>query len=117
MSTGYSIYTRDKSRIWKMNERVLMGTGGMQADQHALTSKLGIGHEDYKDKMGRDMNVHTASQVLSNNLYYKRFFPYYTFNILAGVMDDEEGKEEDSVMGCLYSYDAIGSFERVSTAC
>lgn len=39
-------------------------------------------------------------------MYGKRFFPFYTFNLLAGL--DENG------VGRVYGYDAIGSYDTVS---
>ena len=50
------------------------------------------------------MSTPAAAQMLSTMLYYKRFFPYYVSNILAGL--DENGK------GAIYSYDPVGHMEK-----
>mmetsp|Transcript_35762 Transcript_35762/g.62445 ORF Transcript_35762/g.62445 Transcript_35762/m.62445 type:complete len:125 (-) Transcript_35762:187-561(-) len=41
-------------------------------------------------------------------LYQRRLFPYYAFNIIAGI--DEDGA------GAVYGYDALGSAQRLGAA-
>ncbi|XP_011034390.1 PREDICTED: proteasome subunit beta type-1 [Populus euphratica] len=105
MSTGYNILTRDYSKIYKLADKCLMASSGFQADVKALQKVLGAKHLIYQHQHNKQMSCPAMARLLSNTLYYKRFFPYYTFNVLVGF--DEEGK------GCVYTYDAVGSYEKV----
>lgn len=69
---------------------------------------LGLRIDTYRHDHDSDMSTTGIAQMLGNTLYYKRFFPYYAFNVVAGL--DSEGK------GAVFTYDAVGSFERVSYA-
>ncbi|TXG47951.1 hypothetical protein EZV62_027245 [Acer yangbiense] len=109
MSTGYSILTREYSKICKLADKSLMASSGFQADVKALQKFLAARHLIYQHQHNKQMSCPAMAQLLSNTLYYKRFFPYYSFNVLGGL--DTEGK------GCVYTYDAVGSYERVGYGC
>ncbi|KAG0498636.1 hypothetical protein HPP92_003327 [Vanilla planifolia] len=109
LSVGYSIYTRDHSKICKLADKCVLASSGFQGDMKALQKNLAARHLIYQHQHNKQMSCPAMARLLSNTLYYKRFFPYYTFNILGGL--DDEGK------GCVYTYDAVGSYERVGYSC
>jgi 20S proteasome subunit beta 6 len=104
LSDGYNIKTRNYSKLCKLTDKCVLASSGMQADILALQKNLKAALEIYEHNNGKTMSTPAIAQHLSNTLYYKRFFPYYAFNVLAGV--DELG------VGCVWSYDAVGSHER-----
>merc|ERR1719498_1892579 len=105
LSTGYSIHTRRASKVTQLTDKCCIASCGMKADAITLHRLLKTRMVMYEHHHRRQPSVTAIAQMLSTVLYGRRFFPYYTFNIVAGV--DDEGK------GAVYHYDAIGSFERV----
>ncbi|KAL0397781.1 UNVERIFIED_CONTAM: Proteasome subunit beta type-1 [Sesamum calycinum] len=89
MSTGYNILTRDYSKIIQLADKSVMASSGFQADVRALQKVLAARHLIYQHQHNKQMSCPAMAQLLSNTLYYKRFFPYYAFNVLGGL--DNEG--------------------------
>merc|ERR1712060_222513 len=96
--------TRTGSKLKKLSDKCVIASPGFQADAVTLQKTLHARQVTYQHNHGRPMSCIGMAQLLSNTLYFKRFFPYYTFNIVGGL--DDEGK------GAVFAYDAVGSYER-----
>jgi len=105
MSYGYSIASRNVGKIHELTSQCVIASAGMQAERKTLHKVLDSRLTWYERMHNKKMSCPAVAQLLSNTLYFKRFFPYYAFNILGGL--DCEGK------GCIFGYDAVGSFERL----
>ncbi|CDJ44064.1 proteasome subunit beta type 1, putative [Eimeria tenella] len=106
LSVGYSIHSRHHSKITQLTSRCCIASSGMQADINTLHKLLKARVAVYRHLHRAEPSGPALSQLLSSLLYSRRFFPFYTFNLLFAL--DEEGK------GAVFGYDAIGSFERSS---
>jgi 20S proteasome subunit beta 6 len=131
MDGGYEIYTRQHltSRLWStggddsicepdgslsMEERLVsvrtapvwIASSGCAADCEALKRTVRF-EVRASQHWNTALGVTSISSLLSQVLYNRRNFPYYSFCVVAGLNDGE---------GAAYVYDAIGSFEQVAVA-
>ncbi len=104
MSTGYEIISRTQSKLFELTDQTVLCAVGCNADIITLRRMLDARLTQYQHSEGKPMSSHAAAQLLSVTLYYRRFFPYYAFNLIGGI--DAEGK------GAVYGYDAVGSYKR-----
>lgn len=90
LGMDYSILARYVSRAVQLTDRVVLASSGMQSDIAILHKTLKIRLKQYRFNHHKDMTLSSIAQMLGTVLYYRRFQPYYAFNVLGGL--DENGK-------------------------
>ena len=78
----------------------------MRSDIETLHKNLELRIKMYRMQNKREPSVEAIAQLLSNTLYSRRFMPFYAFNLLCGL--DKNGE------GCVFGYDAIGSYDKIT---
>eukprot|EP01039_Chlorochromonas_danica_P006182 gene6182-6817_t len=108
-STGYEILSRNYGKLYPLTDKACLTAAGCISDIITLRRTLEARLTEYGHREGVTMSTSAIAQLLGNTLYYRRFFPFYAFCMIAGV--DDEGK------GAVYGYDAVGSFKRDTYGC
>lgn len=101
---GFMIHTRNCPKVYRLTDKTVLLSTGFHGDVLTLTKIVNARLLMYKHEHNTEMSTSAIAAMLSTMLYYRRFFPYYVYNIVVGL--DDEGK------GCIYSYDPVGSYER-----
>ena len=76
---------------FRSSEKVVVAAAGFEADISTLKKVVQWRNVVYSQNHKKPMSVTAAAQLIGNTLYYKRFFPYYSFTIVAGL--DSEGEQ------------------------
>ena len=84
------IRSRNQTRIFKVTEDVLFAGSGCWSDIVELSIALEHKARVFEWESKRSLNVMESSFMLSQMLYMRRFQPYFSFSVLAGI--DDEGK-------------------------
>lgn len=103
LSSGFQIYTREQPKLFQLTSKTILGSTGCWCDALTFAKVIESRVKNYLYEHNRQISTPACAQLISTMLYYKRFFPYYISNIVAGL--DEEGK------GVVYSYDPVGCIE------
>lgn len=105
LASENALLSRKVSFITKINDHSMVLSTGFQADVRTVHKMLQARNVMYQHQHHKPMTLEALQRLVSNTLYYRRFFPYYTSTICAGL--DKNGT------GAVYSYDVIGCTERV----
>ena len=106
LSSGYTIHTRNQRKLFRLTDNCVLASTGCWSDIQAMTSLISARMQMYKHQHQRTMSTNAIAQMVSILMYNRRFFPYYTSTIIAGLDVDGKGK--------VYSYDPLGNCEETT---
>ncbi|OQR80000.1 proteasome subunit beta type-1-like [Tropilaelaps mercedesae] len=100
---GYNILTRQQTKLFKLANGAVLATSGCWCDSLTLSKYLEAHLRTYHYEHDQNMSLTAVAQSCATMLYARRFFPYFTWTVLAGIDEKEKG--------VVYAYDPVGHME------
>ena len=97
---GYTVMSKSGKKIFTIIDHIGAACAGLVADMQILTRQVSAHAKLFELNNGRKIPVKTAAKIMSNLMFQRRFFPYFTQTIVGGI--DDQGPD-------LYTLDPMGS--------
>src|SRR3989304_2180804 len=97
---GYFIMSKGGKKVFKVTDRIGVACAGLVGDMQILAKEMEAQANLYNMDVGRTISVRSASKLLANVLFNRRYSPLFTQTIVGGL--DDEGAS-------LYVLDVLGS--------
>jgi proteasome beta subunit len=97
---GYFIMSRGGKKVFKVTDRIGVACAGLIGDMQILAKEMEAQANLYSMDVGRKITVRSASKLMANVLFNRRYAPLITQTIVGGL--DEEGAS-------IYVLDVLGS--------
>jgi proteasome beta subunit len=97
---GYFIMSKGGKKVFKITDRIGVACAGLVGDMQILAREMQAQANLYSMDVGRPITVRSASKLLANVLFNRRYSPLITQTIVGGL--DEEGAS-------IYILDVLGS--------
>ena len=97
---GDFIMSKGGKKVFKVTDRIGVACAGLIGDMQILAREMEAQANLYSMDVGRQISVRSASKLMANVLFNRRYAPLITQTIVGGL--DEEGAS-------LYVLDVLGS--------
>ncbi len=97
---GYLVVSKGGKKVFKISDRIGAACAGLVGDMQILTKEVEAQANLFSMDVGRKITVRSATKLMANILFNRRYAPLITQTIVGGL--DEEGPS-------LYVLDVLGS--------
>ena len=108
---GYFVMSKGGKKVFKVTDRIGVACAGLVGDMQILAKEMEVQGNLFSMDVGRPISVRSASKLMANVLFNRRYAPLITQTIVGGIDEDGPSLFVLDVLGSLLpdKYAVVGS--------